>query len=132
VGLRAGLDDVEKRKFLTLPGFDLRLLSRPARSQSLYRLRHPNTLSYPQLPYLSILSSCFLLLYPVNKFLLAYKCRTQWFYLRYEIKTHLYIRICYKYKVGVRALKLGNFGSPYITLHTINTKRCRSMRVDEK
>jgi hypothetical protein len=27
---RAGLDDVEKRKFLTLPGLDLRPLSRPA------------------------------------------------------------------------------------------------------
>jgi hypothetical protein len=35
---RAGLDDVEKRKFLTLPGLELRLLARPARSQSLYRL----------------------------------------------------------------------------------------------
>jgi hypothetical protein len=36
---RAGLDDSDKRKFLTLPGFELRPLSRPARSQSLYRLR---------------------------------------------------------------------------------------------
>jgi hypothetical protein len=35
---RAGLDDVEKRKFLTLPGLELRHLGRPARSQSLYRL----------------------------------------------------------------------------------------------
>jgi hypothetical protein len=33
---RAGLDDVEKRKFLTLLGLELRPLSRPARSQSLY------------------------------------------------------------------------------------------------
>jgi hypothetical protein len=39
VGPRAGLDDVEKSKFLTLPGLELRLLGRPARSQSLYRLR---------------------------------------------------------------------------------------------
>jgi hypothetical protein len=38
VGLRAGLDDVEKRKFLTLPGLELRPLGRPARSQSLSRL----------------------------------------------------------------------------------------------
>jgi hypothetical protein len=37
---RAGLDDLDKRKFLTLLGLDLRPLSRPARSQSLYRLRH--------------------------------------------------------------------------------------------
>jgi hypothetical protein len=35
---RTGLDDVEKRKFLTLPGLELRPLSRPARSQSQYRL----------------------------------------------------------------------------------------------
>jgi hypothetical protein len=28
---RASLDDLEKRKFLTLPGFELRPLSRPAR-----------------------------------------------------------------------------------------------------
>jgi hypothetical protein len=37
---RAGLDDVEKRKFLTLPGFELRSLGRPASNQSLYRLRY--------------------------------------------------------------------------------------------
>jgi hypothetical protein len=40
VNPRAGLDDVEKRKFLTLPGLELRPLGRPARSQSLYRLRY--------------------------------------------------------------------------------------------
>jgi hypothetical protein len=40
-GPRAGLDGVEKRKFLTLLGFALRPLSRPVRSQSLYRLRYP-------------------------------------------------------------------------------------------
>jgi hypothetical protein len=38
LGLRAGLNAVEKRKFLTLPGLELRPLGRPARSQSLYRL----------------------------------------------------------------------------------------------
>jgi hypothetical protein len=35
---RAGLDDLEKRKFLTLPGLELQPLSRPACSQTLYRL----------------------------------------------------------------------------------------------
>jgi hypothetical protein len=35
---RAGLDDGEKRKYLTLPGLDHRTLGRPARSQSLYRI----------------------------------------------------------------------------------------------
>jgi hypothetical protein len=39
VGPRAGLDDMEKRKFLTQSGLELRPLGRPARSQSLYRLR---------------------------------------------------------------------------------------------
>jgi hypothetical protein len=43
VGPRAGLDDVEKQKFLTLPGLELRPLGRPARSQSLYRLRCPGS-----------------------------------------------------------------------------------------
>jgi hypothetical protein len=35
---RAGLDDVKKWNFLTLPWLELRHLARPARSQSLYRL----------------------------------------------------------------------------------------------
>jgi hypothetical protein len=43
VGPRAGLDDVKRRKFLTLPGLELRHLGRPARSQSLYRLRYPGS-----------------------------------------------------------------------------------------
>jgi hypothetical protein len=32
VDLRAGLDNLEKRKFFTLPGFELQPLGRPARS----------------------------------------------------------------------------------------------------
>jgi hypothetical protein len=38
VGPRTGLDDVERRKTLSLPGLELRPLGRWARSQSLYRL----------------------------------------------------------------------------------------------
>jgi hypothetical protein len=38
---RAGLDNVKKRKFLTLPRLELRSLCRAARSQALYRLRYP-------------------------------------------------------------------------------------------
>jgi hypothetical protein len=38
---RASLDKVEMRKSLTLPGLELRPFRRPARSQSLYRLRYP-------------------------------------------------------------------------------------------
>jgi hypothetical protein len=40
VGPKAGLDDMEKRKFLPLLGLELPPLGRPARSQSLYRLRY--------------------------------------------------------------------------------------------
>jgi hypothetical protein len=42
-GPKTGLDDMEKRKFLTLPGLELRHFSRPARNQSLYRLRYPGS-----------------------------------------------------------------------------------------
>jgi hypothetical protein len=42
---RAGLNDVEKRKFLTLPGLQLQPLSYPAHSQLLYRLRYPSSSS---------------------------------------------------------------------------------------
>jgi hypothetical protein len=44
VDTKAGLDDVEKRKLLTLTGLKLRPLRRPARSQSLYQLRYPGSL----------------------------------------------------------------------------------------
>jgi hypothetical protein len=40
IGFIAGLDDVEKRKFLALPGLKLRPIDRPARSKSLYRLSY--------------------------------------------------------------------------------------------
>jgi hypothetical protein len=43
VGPTAGLDAAEKRKFLILPGLQLRHLRRPARSQSLYQLRYPGS-----------------------------------------------------------------------------------------
>jgi hypothetical protein len=44
---RTGLDDTKKRKFLSLPGLELRPLRRAARSQSLYRLSYPGS----QLPF---------------------------------------------------------------------------------
>jgi hypothetical protein len=43
LGPRTGLNDIERRKFLTLPGLQLRSLRRPARSQSLYLLRYPGS-----------------------------------------------------------------------------------------
>jgi hypothetical protein len=42
---RGGANDIEKIKFLTLPGLELRPLGRPARSPSLYRLHYPGSLS---------------------------------------------------------------------------------------
>jgi hypothetical protein len=43
------LDDMEKRKIFNLPGFELRPVSRPARSQSLFQLRYRGS-SGNQLP----------------------------------------------------------------------------------
>jgi hypothetical protein len=43
VGPRDGLDDVEERKFLTLPGLELRPLDLPARSQSSYSYYKQNS-----------------------------------------------------------------------------------------
>jgi hypothetical protein len=43
VGPGAGLDNVEKRKFLILPGLELRTLGGPARSKLVYRLRYPGS-----------------------------------------------------------------------------------------
>jgi hypothetical protein len=47
VGPIPGLDVVENRKFLPLPGLELRRLGRPACSQSLYRLRYPSSFLHP-------------------------------------------------------------------------------------
>jgi hypothetical protein len=43
VDLRAGLDDLEKRKFFTLQGLELRPLGLSARSEKLHRLRYPGS-----------------------------------------------------------------------------------------
>jgi hypothetical protein len=55
VDSRAGLEKVEKRKFLNLRGLELRLFGRPARSQSLYRLRSPGTLHSTVSYYLDVI-----------------------------------------------------------------------------
>jgi hypothetical protein len=44
MGPRDDLDGVDKRKILTLPRVELRPLGRPARKQSLYRLRYVGSL----------------------------------------------------------------------------------------
>jgi hypothetical protein len=43
---RAGLDHVERLKFLTITGLELQPLGRPARIQSLYRLRYRGSSDY--------------------------------------------------------------------------------------
>jgi hypothetical protein len=45
---RGDLDDMEDRKLFTLLGLELRTLSRPASSQSLYRLRYPDSYTHTQ------------------------------------------------------------------------------------
>jgi hypothetical protein len=57
VGPGGGLDDVEKRKFLTLSGLELWPLGRPSRSQSLYRLCYPGC-SYTAFRSINILQMC--------------------------------------------------------------------------
>jgi hypothetical protein len=46
MGIKTGLDDVEKRTFLILQGFELQLFGCPARSQLKHRLCCPGS-SYP-------------------------------------------------------------------------------------
>jgi hypothetical protein len=58
VDLRAGLDDVEKKKLLTLPGLELRPLGRPARSQSLYRLRYIKEISKEKIILFPAIFNC--------------------------------------------------------------------------
>jgi hypothetical protein len=56
VSSRTGLNDMEKEKFLPLPGLELQRLGRPARNQSLCLLSYPcllhfnNRLVIPQRP----------------------------------------------------------------------------------
>jgi hypothetical protein len=69
-GPGVGLDDVEKRKFLALPGLELLPLDHPARSQSLYRLRYPG--------------SSILRYYPIN-FLLKFKSSRKINYRRQQV-----------------------------------------------
>jgi hypothetical protein len=53
VGPKAGLEDMEKWKFLPQPGLELQPLGYPARSQSLYRLRYPGPATMRMGPFLS-------------------------------------------------------------------------------
>jgi hypothetical protein len=64
---RASLDDVEKRKFLTLPGLELRPLCRPAHSQSLYRTRYPGSYIIVIRKVISLLDTVFSTTDPVGK-----------------------------------------------------------------
>jgi hypothetical protein len=54
---RAGLDDIKRRKFLTLLGLKLDPSGRLAHSQSLYRLRYPGSIREGQgFPFLTTAS----------------------------------------------------------------------------
>jgi hypothetical protein len=64
VDSRPSLDDVEKRKFLTLLGLKLRPLGCPACSQSLYQLRYPGS-KYEPYELLNNLN----ILFPVPSFI---------------------------------------------------------------
>jgi hypothetical protein len=55
MGPRTGLDDVEKRKMLSLLTLELRPLGRPALSQSVYRLRYLGSRYYY---YVSLCALC--------------------------------------------------------------------------
>jgi hypothetical protein len=67
VGPRAGLDDVEEIKFLTLPGLELWPLGRPACSQSIYWLHYPGSITNEAVAYdITLLS--------VNPLLETFKC----------------------------------------------------------
>jgi hypothetical protein len=48
VGPRAGLDDLQTRRILPLQGVELVPVGRPARRQSLYRLRYPDSSFKPK------------------------------------------------------------------------------------
>jgi hypothetical protein len=54
---RAGLDDVEKRKILPLPGLKIRPLGRPVSSQSLYDCAIPAPIFFYSVP-LKMFSKC--------------------------------------------------------------------------
>jgi hypothetical protein len=59
VGPRAGLDDVKKKKFLILPGLELRPLDHTACSQSLYRLSYPGAVLFTERVGMAVtLSTC--------------------------------------------------------------------------
>jgi hypothetical protein len=60
VGPRAGLDNVVKRKFLTLLGIGLRPLGHPACSQSLYRLCYPGRLQSNKIRHVPLKNRYFL------------------------------------------------------------------------
>jgi hypothetical protein len=70
---RDGLDYVEMRKFLTLPGLELQLHRNPARSQSLYRLHYHI--------YKIILSPMKITVRPTNK---SFYLNCKWVFSRWQ------------------------------------------------
>jgi hypothetical protein len=80
VGPGIGLDDMEKRKSLTLPGLELRSLCHPGRNQSLCWLRYPGS-RIPPIDFHITFSMCemFSLYDPPPPFnFLHFICRHVW------------------------------------------------------
>jgi hypothetical protein len=83
---RAGVDDVEKRKFMTLPRLELRSLGRPASSQSLYQLRYPGSLSTTIYVHIIIHKVPYILL--LENLNLELRSETQFEYERSRVSAH--------------------------------------------
>jgi hypothetical protein len=77
-GPRAALNGVEKRKFLTLLGLELRPISRPASSQSLYRLLYPDT-------YIIQVTTSRVKFFVVSEHIM---CRMQWLHTYIDISLY--------------------------------------------
>jgi hypothetical protein len=75
-----GLDNLENRKFLTLPGLELRTLSRPARIQSLYQLRYLGSLIFRHVKYSPIITWWYIKQW---LWIVTFECEDRWFMLAF-------------------------------------------------
>jgi hypothetical protein len=95
---KVGLEDVEKRKFLTLPVLKLRPLGRPARSQSLYRLSYPGCHKFVKMAY-------------EYNYCVSGRCPSSCFYLKH---TRFRKRFCVHSQVEPTELSPIDRASPYL------------------
>jgi hypothetical protein len=85
---RAGLDNMEKRKFLTLLGLERQPLGHPAHTQLLYRLRYPGSqyMLFANLNYRFVLSAWEKILTAVNQLI----CGQSWIPVSHRTAVDLY------------------------------------------